>query len=326
MGKTTKHLWFQPKVFAPGELRRGLTAILNDLGRTSMDITLHETFPDGTEHRRNLTPEDLVSICELKCDVCSLSVDFQELISGAISYNNRRESLSFFSDDEAFLSIYVEAEGPDDLSQLIALIGKHISLTAGPSRVERKSKQLELELPPGGMNQRFKEITERIEKLEEMAAAHAKQIVAFLSFRFDGKAVDYAQQLRRFLELLDVRVITGEAYEPRRVSEKVQERLSGDIDLVVVIQTVDGASSWMRDEMARAQQGAFLVPLVEEGAVFEKGIYSDHEFIRFTPDHIGDAFFKVLEAIAYIRRRRSLNSADGSTQTSSDSNAQKATA
>jgi hypothetical protein len=55
--------------------------------------------------------------------------------------------------------------------------------------------------------------------------------------------------------------------------------------------------------MARAQSpGVFLIPLVEEGATFDRGIYGDHEFIPFDKGHISDAFVGLLEGVNYVRR------------------------
>jgi hypothetical protein len=42
--------------------------------------------------------------------------------------------------------------------------------------------------------------------------------------------------------------------------------------------------------------------LVEDGARFAQGVFGDLEYIPFAPDHIGDAFIKLMEGIAYIRR------------------------
>jgi len=75
--------------------------------------------------------------------------------------------------------------------------------------------------------------------------------------------------------------------------------------LIIVIETADGKSFWTRDEIARAQNpGVFLIPLVEEGATFDAGIFGDHEYIPFARDHVSDAFINLIEGIQYVERVR----------------------
>jgi hypothetical protein len=67
----------------------------------------------------------------------------------------------------------------------------------------------------------------------------------------------------------------------------VRDRLNQEIDIVVVIEVAEKKSSWTRDEMARAQRpDAFLIPIVENGAKFDEGIYGSHEYIPFASHHI----------------------------------------
>jgi hypothetical protein len=86
----------------------------------------------------------------------------------------------------------------------------------------------------------------------------------------------------------------------------VRSRLAEGIDIVVVIEAAARKSPWTRDEIAKAQSPyVFLIPLVEDGAVFDKGIFGDHEYLSFAPGHIGDTFTGLREGIQYAQRERS---------------------
>ena len=109
-------------------------------------------------------------------------------------------------------------------------------------------------------------------------------------------------QITRFLELLDIEVISGASYEPRRVTEKVRSRLSSNIDFVVYLVTKDGETAWTRDELITGLGvDAHLVPIVESGAKMEIGILGDLEYIPFESGHISDAFVRLLEAVRFIQ-------------------------
>lgn len=128
---------------------------------------------------------------------------------------------------------------------------------------------------------------------------------AFIAHRFAPENEAAALALQRFLDLLNVEVLTGRSYEPRSVSEKVSDRLAG-LDFLVLIVGLDGESLWTRDEIATARAGGvYVVPLVAEGALFAGGLFGDLEYISYSPGHIGDAFLSVLEAVVFVRRARS---------------------
>jgi len=72
---------------------------------------------------------------------------------------------------------------------------------------------------------------------------------------------------------------------------------------ILVVTTDDGESFWTRDEINQLPPGT-LIPVVEEGAHFESGMFGDHEWIPFPPDHISEAFIGILEGIEYFRSQR----------------------
>jgi hypothetical protein len=113
-----------------------------------------------------------------------------------------------------------------------------------------------------------------------------------------------ALPIQRFLALLDVEVITGMAYEPRRISDKVRDRLAERLDFVILLVCESGESPWTRDEIATARERDIaIVPIVQSGASFESGMFGDIEQIPFAAGHVGDVFLKLLEAVNFLRRR-----------------------
>jgi hypothetical protein len=142
-------------------------------------------------------------------------------------------------------------------------------------------------------------------RVESTAPTSLVRLRAFLSYRFGTPDTESAAEtIRRFLDLLNVEVVTGRGYEPRALHEKVGDRLVG-LDLAVVLVGTDGESLWTRDEIATARSaGAFVIPIVATGATFALGLFGDLEYIPFAPGHIGDALISLLEGVAYIRRIR----------------------
>jgi hypothetical protein len=224
----------------------------------------------------------------------------QEYLSGI-----RREVRALFrADEDGYLSLSAEADSPELLRSFCAAFQDALGLAPALSPQERAKTEIEEggnAIPP--IMQLIEDLSERVAALERQASDRPSILTCFLSFQFTGVSVEYARQVRHFLELLDVRVITGQGYEPKPINEKVRERLQESLDFVVVIEVTERKSAWTRDEIARAQQpGVFLIPLVEQGATFDRGIFGDHEYIEFAPGHIGDAFAGLLEGVSYVRR------------------------
>ena len=138
----------------------------------------------------------------------------------------------------------------------------------------------------------------------------------FLSYRFGPKANAYADGLRHFLELVGVEVITGDRFEPRSVSDKINELLSGDLDFGILIIAEGGESMWTRDEVnALWNDGKYVIVLVVEGEAFTPGLQADLEWIAFPDGHISEAYVKLLEGIKFIRRKRAESAAQRGPQT-----------
>lgn len=120
---------------------------------------------------------------------------------------------------------------------------------------------------------------------------------AFIAHRFDETGSDCTDKLARFLQLLGFSVQTGRAYSPKRVSDKVQERLTPQATVFVIL--TDGATdTWLIQEsvLAHALEKPLFV-LRDRKTTFVPGILADHEYIPFDPPHVESTFIPILEGL-----------------------------
>lgn len=133
----------------------------------------------------------------------------------------------------------------------------------------------------------------------------SKKLKCFLSFRFSHDGKKYGEEVKKFLETIDVEVVSGDKYEPRRISEKVRDLLSQGHDFGVLIVSSDGESMWTRDETNWIwSEGKRVIVIVEEGSKFEHGLQGDLEWIPFNKSHVSDAFTKLVQGIRFIENER----------------------
>jgi hypothetical protein len=243
------------------------------------DITLGKRHHDGTYTL------DHVAIADLR-DVCSFAG--HHLTMSAMDKSGKPVRVSIFDGVENF-TIVLDAEDAKTLRSFWDHLIDSLSLVEKPTR----------------------SIDDLIKQLKRLQSAESDRLRCFLSYRFTAEIEVLALTIQRFLSLLDVDVITGSAYEPRRISDKVLDKLAGPLDFVILLICKDGESLWTRDEIATARQrDVAVVPIVESGAHFEPGIFGDIEYIEFAPSHIGDAFLKLLEAVNFFKRQRASKSAE----------------
>ena len=144
----------------------------------------------------------------------------------------------------------------------------------------------------------------RLSLIEENIALNKRKLTCFISLRFDDKSKSYLQQLEKFLKLLNINVVTGLPYEPRKVSEKVISKLN-KIDFVIYLIAAESESLWTRDELVLgSQKTCYAISLVEKGSKFTGEIFSDLEYIEFETDRIESAFIKLLEGINFIKENK----------------------
>jgi hypothetical protein len=128
-----------------------------------------------------------------------------------------------------------------------------------------------------------------------------RRMRCFLSYRFDAETVKIALDLKRFLDLLDVEVITASATDPGTLGEHVLENVDRDRDFIALVVSAGGESPWTRDEIARARTcGARVVPVIQEAAPDGDGTFGGLECISFAPGRSRDAFSRLLETVRSI--------------------------
>jgi hypothetical protein len=157
------------------------------------------------------------------------------------------------------------------------------------------------------INQRLRKVQKAVAGLTDriVTPSSAERLRCFVSFRFDEHSKALALELREFIELADLEFVSGLGYEPRSVSEKVLERLSGNVDLFIVISAVGGDSAWLHQEIGVAKgRGIPVMVLREEGTTLDEGLLSDTEYAVFPIDTISGAFIPVLQATRYVRLRQ----------------------
>jgi hypothetical protein len=288
--------YFESRIFQSGELSQLLRELIVSISgeNAKIHISLSRRLRDGlTERRTKLTLEDLQHICDIPAENISIVLNF--------GGEGTDIGLSIESTGN-FLAVHVSALTPESLYAIIAQLTK----TIGTEEVSSPYRQLEevSESEAPSIPEQINELRTGIEEVRALITKREKRFRCFLSYRFDKKNEEVALRLQRFLSLLDVEVVTGASYEPRRVVDKVIERLNQSIDFIVLIVGAGGESTWTRDEISFAgSKGIPIIPLVETGAKFEPGIFGDLEYIPFESGHIGDVFIGLLEAIKYIREK-----------------------
>lgn len=289
---------FKKRLFQAGELARGFRRFLQERGLAEDEpaFTIERCLPDGTRSvSNNLTADALEEIC----DPSDPEVRF---ISNPVSTQRVYVGIS---GDERVYRFHVGAPKPGDVSAISYSLRTLLELEPPPP------KEPLVEAVKSGFEEALRPLQERLEKLEQALAAPSRRLRAFLSYRFSDENELAVLRLSQFLAALDVDVITGSTYEPRKITEKVLSKLREPLDVVVVLVTAVGESMWTRDEVGAAvHHGLAVVPIVEEGAKFEPGLFGDVEFIRYAPGHIGDSFLKLVQALSFLRAQKLAGGAD----------------
>lgn len=304
----SRELHLKSRVFAAGELRSGLESIASILGPTvALRASSSRRLADGTqESRTELTGSAFDAVCDMTADASSYGFGF----SGKPGRRSFGEFLSalVLPDRRGYLDLTVESNDLADLNIFATRFQELLRLEPAPSIEERVREQVKEQMRDSGtpsLPEWIEHVESRVDALERHIRVAATPLSCFVSFQFSGESLDYGRAVVRFLELLGLRVITGQGYEPKPIQQKVRERLAEQLDLLIVIIASDRGSMWTRDEMARAQSGdVLLIPLVEDGASFDRGIFGDHEYIAFSKGHIADAFTGLLEGVRYTERVR----------------------
>lgn len=288
--KFRKTFFYKDRVFEPCEISRACSEALYrlEIDPSSEAFTVHECLPDGTNVNHEVTLSDLETICDLK----------KEVLFYLLSPHFVFFSLSSHNDDLLILS--VEASDISSLDILHKVFEEKLSLEKAPLEKENEGSTTE-------NNETLQSIVRRLDALESIVLAPSRRLRCFSSYRFSDTNEVPALRIKQFLSLLNVEVLSGASYEPRKVSEKVLSKLRQPLEFIVLLLTAEGESMWTRDEIAAAiHKGIALVPLVEKGAKLTPGLLADIEYVEFPKGCIGEAFLKLLEAVCFIREQKLL--------------------
>lgn len=273
----SKEYYYVKRILQVGQLAMVLKDIANYYASNPDTVTFSfsENLPDATKNSKDrITLQDIESVCDLS------GKEVQ------IKFKSKKEEYVFIdlSGYDACFKLRIHCYEPYLLNELSEKFKILLILEETGSPFEK-------------LQSSFKNM------MQEINVPEKKHILkCFLSYRFSSESENIALRVQRFLTLLDVEVLTGSSYEPRRISDKVLSKLKQPLDFIVLLVTCEGESMWTRDEVGAAlHAGIPVVPLVEDSAQFNSGLFADLEYIPFNGGHIGDAFLKLLEAVKFIR-------------------------
>lgn len=280
----SKSRHFTHRIFDAGLLTRAVESIIGDKPQR-VDIKDLEYLPDGGSVMHTLgSPFDLARLCDVSDHYIDVSVR-------TCSGQYRSFSLSKIN---GLIVSDVRADTTDDMNEVFGLLTTGLALDEVSDEILAKQRGPTL-----------KQVSERLALLERLVLGPNRTLCCFLSYRFTPENEEPARKLHQFLTLLGIDVITGDTYEPRPISQKVMDRLKGDLDFIVLLVGQDGESFWTRDEIAITKHKMIpLVPIVEDGVNFSSGLFGDLEYVSYSKGHIGDSFLKVLEAIKFVRQHQ----------------------
>lgn len=118
----------------------------------------------------------------------------------------------------------------------------------------------------------------------------------FIAYHFDEDGEYCASRVLTFLGLLGFSVLTGKAYSPQSVRDKVKERMDRQ-DVVVAIHTKGNDDTWITQETVLGAVKKPLIILKQKDAAFNPGILSDHEYVEFDGTNIQSTFIPILEGL-----------------------------
>lgn len=205
------------------------------------------------------------------------------------------------------LILLIISEAGDVLEKEIHGLVENLLELESPTDIDRRSDASEPNIYKLLWNvyDDVRDLKSDISTIKHKIVREKTRLTSFVSFRFDEHSKALAFELREFLDQIDVTFISGMGYEPKPVSEKVIERLSGPIDLFIIIYSSSGESTWLNQEVGMAKgKNLPIVILVEEGAAWNQGILADNEYIEFKNGTISQTFIRLLEGISFLRKSK----------------------
>jgi len=280
---------YEPNSFSPSDLATAIEQLAVAWGCSKTDIKFSVSYSYG-----NCSEDKDISLREAE-SFTTIADPVERLM--AHYYPRPGQHAAHFSRTySGALSISVTADDMIAAQNLLAVVASALKVTPyEPKEVDSSEDELKTQIGA---------IEARLRSLEK--AVSEAPLRCFLSYRFSQTSSRLAWEVERYLSLLGVEVVSGAGYEPRRVEDKVRDRILSGVDFVIYLVTAEGESSWLRDELATATAaGASPVPLVEEGTDIDKGLLGNIEYIPFAPGHPGDCWIRLAEAVRYVRATRS---------------------
>jgi len=226
----TRH--YRAQRFEPGQLADCFATMLAALDITGENVNISARYDhgNGTTESKDLSPDALGTVCEIKEQPSSLSFSFP-----VPSEMWPRSSISL-SYSIGCLNMHCSAVETQTSTKLISILEDSLSL--------KRTK-------PSFGHSETDDLLNRVSAIEERLSARTDRLSCFLSYRFNAHSKPLALELTRFLELLNVQVVSGSGYEPRRVSDKVMSRLEQPTRLLCV----SGHARWGIDVDERRTGG-----------------------------------------------------------------------
>lgn len=294
MVELRKTFTYVRRVLEPGELSNAFRAAFDAVGVSdpaNIRVSMREVLADGTNADHNFTLTEIDHVCDPGRQSVFVTTRLDTTPKLYISINGDGDS---FSVSYSGTSAEVLARARKAFEQVLNL--EELSRRSGVEELAETLRSIG--------SQAVEPLEKRLEALEVAVFSPARKLRCFLSFRFSDENELVALRIQQFLNLIGVEVLTGASYEPRQVSEKVLSKLREPLDFIVLLVTRTGESMWTRDEIGTAvHKGIALVPLVEQGSTFAKGLFADVEYAEFETGHIGDVFLKLLQAVNFIREQ-----------------------
>jgi hypothetical protein len=317
--QVSRHKVYENKKFRPKDISGVLVSIMDELGVPEDALEITGTFKarSGATEKRSMDLSDLAAVRDFEGQTNAIMVSYPtDLIKAntkdnAITFCNYEGGILVNVSTTNFPSIQSIMDKIEDQLKLVERLGKPIGKSKNTSaeraerveRAERSERPDRIERP-----ERIERDERKVEIIMESAISNhefSKSPSCFLAYRFNARVKSLAPELSRFLTLLDIKIVSGLGNERRRSAGKGAARVKPGYDFFIYLITQDDESTWTKDDLALAfSEGVPVIILMEKGAKAGKEIIGGHEYIEFDPDHIGDTFISILEAINFMKDRQ----------------------
>ena len=314
--QVSRHKVYENKKFRPKDISSALISIMDELGIPEDALEITGTFKarSGATEKRSMDLSDLAAVRDFEGQTNAIVVSYP---TDLIKSNNKDNSITFCNYEGGILvnvsttnfpSIQSIMDKLEDQLKMVEKLGKPIGKSKNtsseraetsdryerterserPERVERDERKAEIIMESAILNHEF-----------------SKSPSCFLAYRFNARVKSLAPELSRFLTLLDIKIVSGLGNERRRSAGKGAARVKSGYDFFIYLITQDDESTWTKDDLALAySEGVPVIILMERGAKAGKEIIGGHEYIEFDPEHIGDTFISILEAINFMKDQK----------------------